>query len=125
TEAIFQDLNGVQAVKSGFGGGHIASPSYEAVCTGTTGHAECIQFFYDPEVITYRELLEIFWSSHDPTTPNRQGGDVGPQYRSVIFYHSQEQKQQAEAIKTALDEGQVFDQPIVTEITAFQNFYEA
>ena len=125
TEAIFQNLDGVEAVKSGFGGGHIPSPSYEAVCSGTTGHAECIQFFFDPGIISYEELLEIFWSSHDPTTPNRQGADIGPQYRSVIFYHSPEQKQKAESFKKDLDQRGTFDRPIVTEITPFTNFYEA
>lgn len=125
TEAIFQNLDGVEAVKSGFGGGHIPNPSYEAVCSGTTGHAECIQFFFDPGTLSYEELLEIFWSSHDPTTPNRQGADIGPQYRSVIFYHSPEQKQKAASFKKDLDQRGTFDRPIVTEITPFTNFYEA
>lgn len=125
TEAIYQDLKGVEQVRSGFGGGHVDDPSYEAVCTGTTGHAECIQFFFDPTVISYKELLEIFWSTHDPTTLNRQGADVGPQYRSAIFYHTEEQKQQAEYLKQSLGERGVFDDPIVTEITPFTNFYKA
>jgi len=125
TEAIYQDLKGVEQVKSGYSGGHKATPTYEEVCTGTTGHAECIQFFFDPKVISFQELLEVFWSTHDPTTLNRQGGDVGPQYRSAIFYHSVEQKQQAEFLKNSIEDNHVFDQPIVTEITAFTNFYEA
>lgn len=125
TEAIYQDLKGVEQVKSGSSGGHVLNPSYEEVCTGTTGHAECIQLFFDPKVITFQELLEIFWSTHDPTTLNRQGGDVGPQYRSAIFYHNEKQKQQAEQLKRSLDESGAFDRPIVTEITEFKNFYEA
>lgn len=125
TEAIFQNLKGVEQVKSGFGGGHVANPSYQEVCTGTTGHAECIQFFFDPKIISYQELLEIFWSTHDPTTLNQQGADLGPQYRSVIFYHSEEQKQQAEFFKQTLEERGAFDNPIVTEISPFSNFYEA
>lgn len=125
TEAIYQDLKGVEKVRSGFSGGHVANPSYEAVCTGTTGHAECIQFFYDPKVISYPELLEIFWSTHDPTTLNRQGGDVGPQYRSAIFYHSDKQKQEAEFFKKSVEESGAFDKPLVTDITEFINFYEA
>lgn len=125
TEAIYQDLKGVEQVTSGFSGGHVVSPSYEEGCSGTTGHAECTQFFFDPKVITFQELLEIFWSTHDPTTLNRQGGDVGPQYRSAIFYHNEEQKQQAEQFKHSLDESGAFDRPIVTEITEFANFYGA
>ena len=125
TEAIYQDLKGVEKVRSGFSGGHVANPSYEAVCAGTTGHAECIQFFYDPKIISYPELLEIFWSTHDPTTLNRQGGDVGPQYRSAIFYHSVKQKQEAEFFKKSVEESGAFEKPIVTEITEFINFYEA
>src|SRR5690554_1346925 len=125
TEAIYQDLKGVEQVKSGFSGGHIANPSYEEVCTGTTGHAECIQFFFDPKIISFQEILEVFWSTHDPTTLNRQGGDVGPQYRSAVFYHSPEQKQQAEHFKRSVDESGAFEDPIVTEITPFSNFYEA
>lgn len=125
TEAVYQDIKGVEQVKSGYSGGHISDPSYEKVCTGTTGHAECIQFFFDPKVISFQELLEIFWSTHDPTTLNRQGGDVGPQYRSAVFYHTIEQKQQAEYFKKSIEESGAFDQPIVTEITEFTNFYEA
>lgn len=125
TEAIYQDLKGVEQVISGYSGGHIVDPSYEEVCTGTTGHAECTQILFDPKVISFQELLEIFWSTHDPTTLNRQGGDVGPQYRSAIFYHNTEQKQQAEYLKQSVEESGAFDQPIVTEITEFTNFYPA
>lgn len=125
TEAVFQQVNGVEKVRSGYGGGHIADPSYREVCTGTTGHAECVQLFFDPKIVSYQELLEIFWSTHDPTTLNRQGADVGPQYRSVIFFHSPEQKLQAEYLKRSIADSGTFDQPIVTEITAFTNFYEA
>jgi peptide-methionine (S)-S-oxide reductase len=125
TEAIFQQLEGVEKVTSGYGGGHVANPSYKEVCTGTTGHAECIQVVYDPKKITYDELLEVFWQTHDPTTLNRQGNDVGTQYRSVIFYHNNEQKEKAEKYKAELDKSGAFNNPIVTEITAFTNFYPA
>jgi peptide-methionine (S)-S-oxide reductase len=125
TEAIFQQLKGVSKVTSGYSGGHVANPSYEAVCDKTTGHAEVIQLVYDPNVISFDELLEIFWQTHDPTTLNRQGNDVGPQYRSAIFYHSEKQKERAEFFKKKLDESGAFDKPIVTEITPFSNFYAA
>jgi peptide-methionine (S)-S-oxide reductase len=125
TEAIYQDLKGVEQVKSGFGGGHVAHPSYQEVCTGTTGHAECIQFFFDPKIISYKELLEIFWSTHDPTTLNQQGADIGPQYRSAIFCHTKEQKEQAEYLKHSIEENGVFNASVVTEIIPFTNFYEA
>jgi peptide-methionine (S)-S-oxide reductase len=125
TEAIFQQLEGVEKVTSGYGGGHVANPSYKEVCTGTTGHAECIQVVYDPKKISYDELLEVFWQTHDPTTLNRQGNDVGTQYRSVIFYHNNEQKEKAEHYKAELDKSGAFNNPIVTEITAFTNFYPA
>ncbi|MEX0883597.1 MAG: peptide-methionine (S)-S-oxide reductase MsrA [Cyclobacteriaceae bacterium] len=125
TEAIFQKLKGVDKVHSGFSGGHIEAPSYNEVVTGTTGHAEVIQFIYDPAQISFEELLEVFWNSHDPTTLNRQGADVGPQYRSAIFYHDEEQKRVAESYREQLKKGKVFDGPIVTEITEFANFYPA
>lgn len=125
TEAIYQDLKGVQKVLSGYSGGHVANPTYKQVTTGTTGHAEVIQVLYDPKVITYAEILEIFWETHDPTTLNRQGNDVGPQYRSAVFYHNLDQKAQAEFYKKKLDESGAFPRPIVTEITAFTNFYVA
>ncbi|ERM81592.1 peptide methionine sulfoxide reductase [Rhodonellum psychrophilum GCM71 = DSM 17998] len=124
-EAIYQELNGVDKVKSGYSGGHIASPTYRQVTNGTTGHAEVIQFLFDPKILTFSEILEIFWSTHDPTTLNRQGADVGPQYRSAVFYHSDSQKQEAEFFKKKLDDAGAFNRPIVTEITPFSNFYVA
>jgi peptide-methionine (S)-S-oxide reductase len=125
TEAIFQELKGVLKATSGYSGGTVANPSYEEVCTGTTGHAECLQIIYDPKVISYDELLEVFWESHDPTSLNRQGNDVGTQYRSAIFYHNPEQKQKAEHYKSELGKSGAYDKPIVTEITAFKTFYPA
>jgi peptide-methionine (S)-S-oxide reductase len=125
TEAVFQQLNGVIKVTSGYSGGHVANPTYEQVCDKQTGHAECLKIEYDPEKISYDELLEVFWGTHDPTTLNRQGNDEGPQYRSVIFYHNETQKQQAEKYKEALDKSGTFDAPIVTAIEPFTNFYEA
>lgn len=125
TEAIFENLNGVTSVVSGYAGGHVDNPTYEEVCTGTTGHAEVTQITYDPKIITYDELLEVFWKTHDPTTLNRQGNDVGPQYRSVIFYHNIEQKALAEKYKDELNKSGAWDNPIVTEITAYTNFYPA
>src|SRR4051794_3491054 len=125
TEAIFQRLKGVARVTSGYSGGNVPNPTYEEVCTGTTGHAECCQVVYDPAVISYDELLEVFWKTHDPTTPNRQGNDVGTQYRSAIFYHNKEQKEKAEHYKAALDSSGAFNSPIVTAIEPFTNFYSA
>lgn len=125
TEAVFQELKGVAKTISGFSGGTVANPSYEEVCTGTTGHAECLQIIYDPTVITYDELLEVFWEVHDPTTLNMQGNDVGTQYRSAIFYHNDEQKQKAEHYKAELNKSGAYDKPIVTEITAYSKFYPA
>jgi peptide-methionine (S)-S-oxide reductase len=125
TEAIYQDLKGVSEVKSGYSGGHIKDPTYRQVTSGTTGHAEVIQFLFDPKIISFQELLEIFWSTHDPTTLNRQGADSGPQYRSVVFYHNDEQKEQAEFFKNKLNEEKVFSKSVVTEITSFSNFYVA
>lgn len=125
TEAIFQQLEGVQKVESGYSGGTVANPSYQAVCTGTTGHAESLRIVYDPKKISYDELLEVFWQTHDPTTLNRQGNDVGTQYRSVIFYHNNEQKQKAEKYKAELDKSGAFSNPIVTEIVPEQPFYKA
>ncbi len=125
TEAIFESLKGVLKAQSGYSGGHVANPSYEQVCTGETGHAECIQITYDPKIISYDELLEAFWESHDPTTLNRQGADAGTQYRSAIFYHNNEQKKLAEAYKEKLNTSGSFKNPIVTEITAFTKFYPA
>jgi peptide-methionine (S)-S-oxide reductase len=125
TEAVFQELKGVLKATSGYSGGHVANPSYEAVCTGETGHAECLQIIYDPKVITFDELLEVFWEAHDPTTLNRQGNDEGTQYRSAIFYHNEEQKQKAEHYKAELNKSGAYKNPIVTEITAFTKFYPA
>lgn len=125
TEAIFQNLNGVESVVSGYSGGHVDNPSYREVCNGTTGHAEVIQIEYDPQVISYDELLEVFWMTHDPTTPNRQGNDIGPQYRSAVFYHNEEQKEKALKYKQKLNEAGAFNNPIVTEVTAFDKFYAA
>ncbi len=125
TEAVFQQLKGVQTVVSGYSGGSVKAPSYRQVCTGATGHAEAIQVTYDPAVISYEELLEVFWKTHDPTTRDRQGNDVGTQYRSVIFYHSDGQKQLAEQYKEKLDAAGVFAAPIVTEIVPFKEFYRA
>lgn len=124
-EAIYQDLKGVYDVKSGYSGGHVNQPTYRQITTGTTGHAEVIQFFYDPKVLSFEDVLEIFWSTHDPTTLNRQGADVGPQYRSAVFYHNDEQKEIAEFYKKRLNESGAFNRPIVTEITAFSNFFVA
>ncbi len=125
TEAIFQQLKGVESVYPGYTGGSIKNPSYREVCTGTTGHAEAIQIKYDPSVISYRELLDIFFYTHDPTTLNRQGNDVGTQYRSAIFYHNDDQKAAAEEIISQLTAEKVYDDPIVTEVTAMDVFYMA
>jgi peptide-methionine (S)-S-oxide reductase len=122
---VFQDLEGVEKVESGYAGGHVEHPTYKQVCTGTTGHAEVLQITYDPEKISYEELLEVFWMTHDPTTPNRQGNDVGPQYRSIIFYHNEEQKQLAEKYKQELDASGAFGNPIVTTIEPLPTFYPA
>jgi peptide-methionine (S)-S-oxide reductase len=125
TEAIFQQLIGVESAISGYSGGNVKNPTYNEVCSGKTGHAEVIQVKYNPEIITYTELLEVFWQTHDPTTLNRQGADVGTQYRSVIFYHNNDQKKLAETLKRKLDEAKIYNDPIVTEITEFDTFYKA
>ncbi len=125
TEAIFQQLKGVESAVSGYSGGAVKNPTYKEVCTGNTGHAEVIQVTYNPEIISYTELLEVFWQTHDPTTLNRQGADVGTQYRSAIFYHSEEQKKLAEGYKQKLEDAKIFNNPIVTEITEFDIFYKA
>lgn len=125
TEAVFQELTGVLKVTSGYSGGHVANPTYEQVCDKNTGHAEVIQVVYDPALITYDELLEVFWQTHDPTTLNRQGNDVGPQYRSVIFYHNEAQKQKAEHYKDELDKSGSWNDKIVTAVEPFKNFYAA
>jgi peptide-methionine (S)-S-oxide reductase len=125
TEAVFQQLKGVQKVESGYAGGHVENPTYEQVCSANTGHAEVLQITYDPNEISYDELLQVFWETHDPTTLNRQGNDVGPQYRSVIFYHNEEQRKLAENYKLALDTSGAFDNPIVTAIEPLSNYYPA
>ncbi len=124
-EAIFQQVIGIEKVISGYSGGHVKNPTYKEVCTGNTGHAEVVQLTYDPSKITYEELLELFWKTHDPTTLNKQGNDVGTQYRSVIFYHNEQQKQSAEKYKTELNQAGIWNNPIVTEITPFIIFYPA
>lgn len=124
-EAVFQRLQGVEKVVSGYSGGFVENPTYREICSGTTGHAEVIQVYYNPSVISLSELLEAFWATHDPTTLNRQGADSGPQYRTSIFYHSPEQEKLASTIKKQLNESGVFEDPLVTEITAFTNFYPA
>ena len=125
TEAFFKDLKGVEKVVSGYTGGMIANPSYERVCSGDTGHAEAIQITFDPKVITYGQLLHIFFTVHDPTTLNRQGADAGTQYRSGVFYHTPEQQQTAQSVIKEVNAAHVWDNPIVTEVTAFTNFYSA
>ena len=125
TEAIFQQLEGVVKVTSGYSGGHVANPTYEQVCEKNTGHAEALNIIYDKSKITFDELLEVFWQTHDPTTLNKQGNDVGPQYRSAVFYHNDEQKEKAEKYKEELDKSGSWNKPIVTEITPFKNFYPA
>jgi len=125
TEAIFQQLDGVIKVTSGYSGGHVVNPTYEQVCAKNTGHAEALNIVYDKSKITFDELLEVFWQTHDPTTLNKQGNDVGPQYRSAVFYHNEEQKEKAEKYKAELDKSGAWDKPIVTEISPFKNFYPA
>jgi peptide-methionine (S)-S-oxide reductase len=124
-EAIYQDLQGVEQVVSGYAGGTVQNPTYQQVCTGTTGHAEVVQIAFDPEIISYADLLYIFWRTHDPTTLNRQGADVGPQYRSIILYHDQEQKAIAEQSKRETDASGLWPNPIVTEIVPFDVLYPA
>ncbi|MGH7504923.1 MAG: peptide-methionine (S)-S-oxide reductase MsrA, partial [Longimicrobiales bacterium] len=118
-------LRGVEKVESGYSGGHVEKPSYQQVCTGTTGHAEVVQVTFDPGQISYRDLLEVFFSAHDPTTPDRQGNDVGPQYRSVIFHHSVEQERVAREVIAELEATNAFPAPIVTEVAPFETFYVA
>jgi peptide-methionine (S)-S-oxide reductase len=125
SEAIFRRLNGVEKVMPGYSGGKVDNPTYEQVCTGTTGHAESIQITYDPAKVSYGILLEAFWKTHDPTTKNRQGNDVGPQYRSVVFYHDTEQKKLAESYKARLEAEKIWDRPIVTEIAPLSKFWPA
>ena len=124
-EAIFERVKGVQSVVSGYAGGNLADPTYEQVCSGKTGHAEVVQIIYDPDVVSYDELLQIFWKTHDPTTLNRQGADVGEQYRSIILYHNEKQKEKAEYYKDKLEHSGAWDNPIVTQIVPFDRFYRA
>jgi peptide-methionine (S)-S-oxide reductase len=125
TEAVFLQLKGVEKVVSGYSGGHVNNPTYRQVCNGTTGHAEVIQITFDPQVISFAELLEVFWQTHDPTTLNRQGNDFGTQYRSVVFYHNDEQNRLAEHYKKELDTAGAFHVPIVTEISPYREFFAA
>ena len=125
TEAVFQQLEGVVKVTSGYSGGLVEDPTYKQVCTGTTGHAECLHIVYDPSKITYDELLEVFWQVHDPTTLNRQGNDIGTQYRSVVFYHDAIQKAKVEKYATALNKSGAWANPIVTKLEPFVKFYPA
>jgi peptide-methionine (S)-S-oxide reductase len=124
-EAVFQRMNGVISVKSGYSGGTVKNPSYKEVCQGTTGHAEVCQLTYDKTKVSFDELLEVFWKTHDPTTLNRQGNDFGTQYRSAVFYHNEEQKKLAEKYKEEINKSGAYPNPIVTEITAFTKFYPA
>jgi len=124
-DAVFRGLKGVEQVVSGYAGGTVPKPSYEAVCTGQTGHAEVVQVTFDAGLLSYRDLVEVFFGIHDPTTLNRQGADVGTQYRSAIYYHSPEQERTAREVIAALERDQVFDAPIVTEVAPFTVFYPA
>ncbi|MBI3732006.1 MAG: peptide-methionine (S)-S-oxide reductase MsrA [Chloroflexi bacterium] len=124
-EAVYDELTGVESVESGYAGGAAPQPSYEQVCTGNTGHAEVIQLTFDPQVVSYRQILEVFFSVHDPTTLNRQGADAGTQYRSVIFYHSPDQKAAAEQIIRELNAAKIWNAPIVTQVAPFKAFYRA
>lgn len=125
TEAIFKRVIGVISVTPGYSGGEVENPNYEAVSAGATGHAEAIQLTFDPNVISYEKLLEIFFHLHDPTTINQQGADIGTQYRSVIFYHSEAQKNTAESVKNNLEKERIYEKPVVTEIVPFERFYNA
>jgi peptide-methionine (S)-S-oxide reductase len=125
TEAVYLELKGVVDVKPGYSGGHVKNPSYKEVCNETTGHAEVVQITFDPNVVSYTEILEVFFVTHDPTTLNRQGNDVGTQYRSAVFYHSEQQKQTAQKVIELLTKDKVYNKPIVTEVTKFDVFYVA
>lgn len=124
-EAVYDELNGVESVVSGYAGGHVPNPTYRAVCSETTGHAEVVQITFDPAVVSFKELLEVFFTIHDPTTLNRQGADMGTQYRSAIFYHSDEQRAVAEQVIAQINAAQIWNGPIVTEITRLDTFYPA
>ena len=123
-EAVYQELRGVEKVESGYSGGEVPNPTYRQVCSETTGHAEVVQVTFDPEVVSYRDILEVYFTIHDPTTLNRQGADMGTQYRSVIFYHDDEQRRVAQEVISDLEEG-IWNNPIVTEVTPFDEFYIA
>src|SRR5690554_1433456 len=124
-EAVFDQIKGVESILPAYAGGKVSNPTYKEVCSGLTGHAEVVQLEYDSKVIGLEEILLVFFQSHDPTTLNRQGGDVGTQYRSAIFYHNDQQRETAEKVKATLENSAIFDQPIVTEITEINNFYPA
>jgi peptide-methionine (S)-S-oxide reductase len=124
-EAVYDELRGVEKVESGYSGGLVSNPTYRQVCTGTTGHAEVVQVTFDPEVVSFREILEVFFTIHNPTTLNRQGADVGSQYRSAIFYHDEKQRRVAEEVISGLEAEGVWNDPIVTEVTPFDTFYVA
>lgn len=125
TESVFDELRGVESVVSGYSGGHTESPTYKEVCSGTTGHAEVIDVTFDPSEIDFADILRVFFTVHDPTTLNRQGGDIGTQYRSAIFYHSEAQRQAAEAVIREIDEATIYPNPIVTEVVPFEKFWPA
>jgi len=124
-EAVYQDIDGIERVVSGYAGGSTPNPTYRQVCNGTTGHAEVVQLTFDPDVISYRDIVEVFFTIHNPTTKDRQGADVGPQYRSIILHHSPEQKEVAESVIEMLESEGVFSDPIVTEVEPLDTFYEA
>lgn len=124
-EAVYQELRGVEKVESGYSGGEVPNPTYREVCSETTGHAEVVQVTFDPDVVSYRDILEVYFTIHDPTTLNRQGADVGTQYRSVIFYHDEEQRRVAEAVISELEAEGIWNNPIVTEVAPFDEFYVA
>ncbi len=124
-EAVFDELKGVEKVESGYSGGHVDNPTYHEVCMGTTGHVEVVQVTFDPEEISFRDILSVFFATHDPTTRDRQGADVGPQYRSAVLYHDEEQKRVAEEYIVELEADGIWNAPIVTEVTAFEKFYVA
>jgi peptide-methionine (S)-S-oxide reductase len=125
TEAVFKDLRGVERIQSGYAGGHVDNPTYEQVCSARTGHAEVVQITYDPQTVSLQELLEVFFTTHDPTTKDRQGNDVGPQYRSVVFFHDEEQERIAREVIRSFEERRVWDRPIVTELAPFTKFHPA
>ncbi len=124
-EAVYEQLQGIEQVVSGYAGGHVENPSYQEVCTGKTGHAEVVQLTYDPDTVSFREILQVFFTIHDPTTRNRQGADVGPQYRSIILYHDEEQKQIAKDVIDEFESEGVWENPIVTEVEPLEEFYRA